>query len=52
MKGDPEIDVSKIDAALLDGSDLSHEQQDQVSFSQFFFEMNFFGDIEICDTQY
>jgi len=30
LKGDPEIDVSKIDAALLDGSDLSFEQQDQV----------------------
>lgn len=28
--GDPEIDVTKIDTALLDGSDLTHEQQDQV----------------------
>jgi hypothetical protein len=30
LKGDPQIDVTKIETALLDGSDLSHEQQSQV----------------------
>jgi hypothetical protein len=30
LKGDPEVDISKIEAALLDGSDLTHEQQTQV----------------------
>jgi hypothetical protein len=29
-QGDPEIDVAKIEAALLDGSDLNYEQQTQV----------------------
>lgn len=52
LKGDPEIDVAKIDAALLDGSDLTYEQQTQVHYSLLLSTLYFLSSFQLIHCHF